>query len=374
MAKKIFSIFLISGLAIALLTGCGKKGNTNEDALIIPVETTPVIRKDVSREVTYTGDIKAEKEVKVYSKIPDRIVKFEVDEGDYVKKGDVIARIEATKIEQAVVQAKAGLASARAQFANVKAEFERSKRLKAENAISEQQFDATKTQFEATKAMVEQAEAALVQAESQLDDAIISSPLSGIIGTRNYEEGDMATGPLPIVTVVQMNRVKVIIKAPEQDFGQLKVGQFGIVKVRSYPDETFKGKIIKISPVLDPLTRMGKIELLVDNKDKRLKPGMFAEVQIRIQALKNVIAIPKFVVIEKTELQRVNGEDVAVVNSHVFVVQDSVAHLRKVEISYTNGTISVVKSGVEEGEQIVVVGQQSLKDGSRVRVLNEGEK
>ena len=271
------------------------------------------------------------------------------------------------------MQAKAGLASARAQFANVKAEFERAKRLKKENAISEQQFEAAKTQFEATKAMVEQAEAALAQVESQLKDAIITAPISGIIGVRNYEEGDMATGPLPIVTIVQMDRVKVIVKAPEQDFGQLEVGQYGIIKVRSFPNETFTGTITKISPVLDPLTRMGKIELYVDNKDKRLKPGMFAEVQICIQTMENVLTIPKVAVIEKTELQRVNGEDVARVKTQVFAVKDSVAYLKNVKIGYTNGTVAVVDSGLVEGEKIVIVGQHSLKDGSKVKVLNEGE-
>ncbi len=369
MQKKLIVLLIIFSLSLALLTGCGKKANTDEETIKIPVETATVERKTVVKEIQYTGDVRAEQEVKVFSKIPDRILSFEKDEGDYVAKGDVIAKIEATKIEQAVIQAKAALVGAKAQLANLEAEFKRGQRLIKENAMSQQQFDAVKTQYEATQALAEQSEAALIQAESQLSDAYVSAPISGIIGVRYYEQGDLAAGPMPLVTVVQMNRVKVEIYAPEQDFGQVKIGQRANLSVLSYPEETFTGIISKISPVLDPITRMGKIEILVDNKDKRLKPGMFAEVQICVKTLDDVIAIPKYAVIENTELQRINGENVAVVNSQVFVENEGVAYLRNIEISYTNGIVSVVSSGVQEGENIVVVGQQSLKDSAKVKVL-----
>jgi len=369
----IVSIIILS-LSSLFLTNCGQKGNTNEseDSLKIPVEIASVVRKTVLKEVKYTGDIRAEQDVKVFSKIPDRILSFEKDVGDYVTKGDVIARIEATKIEQAVIQVKAAMVSARAQMANLEAEYKRGERLIKENAMSQQQFDAVATQYEATQALVEQSEAALVQAKSQLADAKVTAPISGIIGVRNYEQGDMASSPLPLVTVVQMDRVKVEINAPEQDLGQLKVGQCANLSVLSYPDETFTGTIYKIHPVLDPITRMSKIEIIVDNTDKRLKPGMFAEVQICVKTLENVLAVPKYAVIENTELKRINGEDVAVINSQIFVENDGIAHLRDVDISYTNGVVSVVSTGVEEGENIVVVGQQSLKDSAKVKVVNKG--
>ena len=373
MKKLLYVLLILFSISLFTFSSCKKKSSSDENSLIIPVETTQVKRKTVSKEVKYMGDVKAEQEVKIFSKIPDRIVRFEVDEGDYVKKGDVIAIIEATKIEQTVIQAKAALVSAKAQLANLKAEYERAQRLINENAMSKQQFDAIKTQYEAAQALVEQAEAGVAQAESQLQDANVTAPISGIIGVRNYEQGDMATGPLPLVTVVKMDRVKVEVDAPEQDFGQLKIGQCATLKVLSYPDKTFTGTINKISPILDPITRMGKIEIIVDNRDKQLKPGMFAEVQICVNSFENVLTIPKHAVIENIELKRINGEDVTIVKSQVFVIKDNVAHLRDIDISYTNGIVAVVSSGLEEGEQIVVVGQQSLKDNAKVKVLTQGE-
>ena len=376
MAKKLILVIAVLSFSLIAIIGCGKKNNTseNEESIKIPIEVTQVARKTVTREVRYTGDVKAEQEVKISSKIPDRILSFEKDEGDYVNKGDVIARIEATKIEQAVIQANAAAVSAKAQLANLRSEYERAQRLIKESAMSQQQYDAVKTQFEAAQALAEQADAALVQAKSQLSDAEVTAPISGIIGVRYYEQGDMATGPFPLVTVVKMNNVKVVVNAPEQDFGQLKVGQNAALSVLSFPGEIFTGKITKISPVLDPVTRMGKIEILVDNKDKRLKPGMFAEVQICLNTMTDVLTVPKHSVIEKTELQRINGEDVAIVKSQLFVEKDGISFLRDIDVSYTNGTVAVVSSGVEEGENIVIVGQQSLKDSSEVKVLNQGVK
>ena len=192
---------------------------------------------------------------------------------------------------------------------------------------------------------------------------------SGVIGVRNYEQGDMASGPLPLVTIVQMKRVKVEINAPEQDLGQLKEDLCANIKVTSYPDETFVGRINKIRPVLDPITRMGKIEILVDNEDRRLKPGMFAEVTICINTLQDVIVVPKHAVIENTALKRVDGQDVAITKTHIFVVENDTAFLREVDVSYSNGSVSVVSDGLNVSENIVVIGQQSLKDSSSVKII-----
>lgn len=371
--KRIILLLALTALLAFFTLSCSKPGSSAKEAdLKIPVEISEVTTSTVTKELTYTGDIRAEQEVKVFSKIPDRIVSFKKDEGDFVAKGDTIALIQATTIEQAVNQTKAALVSSKAQLVNLESEYRRAQRLQKENAISTQQFDGIATQYEATQALVEQSEAAVAQAKSQLADAAITSPISGIIGVRNYEQGDMAAGQFPLVTVVQMKRVKVEVNVPEQDLGELKVGQCASLSVLSFPDEIFDGNIEKIRPVLDPMTRMGKIEILVENKDGRLKPGMYAEVSICVKTFENVVVVPKHAIIEKTEMQRVDGQDVAFVNSQVFVEQDGLALLRNIDVKYANGTMAVVSNGVQPGEKVVVVGQQSLKDSAQVKILDEG--
>jgi len=373
--KRLIIVLGLIGLVAIFSMSCSKSGPSAKDAEVkIPVQIAEVTSSTVTKELTYTGDIGAEQEVKLFSKIPDRIIAFLKDEGDYVTKGDTIALIQATAIEQAVNQAKAGLASANAQLVNLEAEYNRAQRLQKENAISQQQFDAIRTQYEATQALVEQTEAALAQARSQLSDAAITTPIPGIIGVRNYDQGDMATGQFPLATVVKMNRVKVEVNAPEQDLGELKVGQCASLTVLSFPDEKFSGVIDKIRPVLDPMTRMGKIEIIVDNSNLRLKPGMYAEVSICVKTFENVLVVPKHAIIEKTEMQRRNGQDVAIIYSQIFIEKNEIALLRTIDIAYSNGTFAVVNHGVELGEKVIVVGQQSLKDGSPVNILVEGGK
>jgi len=372
MKRLVVLILVISSLVgLLIISSCSKPDtNAGESEIEIPVEVEKVSLGNVSREFDYTGNIVAEQEVKIFSKIPDRILKFEKDEGDYVRRGDVLVRIKASQIEQAVAQAKASLVSAQAQLANFATEYDRAKRLYKENAMSKQQYDGVETQYEAAQALVEQAEAGLKQAQSSLADATIVSPISGIIGIRNYEQGDMASGPLPLVTLVQMERVKVEVNVPEQDLGQLKPGLCAELTVLSYPETTFQGTIYKIRPVLDPMSRMGKVEIMVDNKNYRLKPGMFAEVKICVNTLEDVIVIPKYSIIEKTELKRIKGIEQTIVNSQVFVEDEGYALLKNIEIGYLNGVVAVVDSGLKIGENLVVVGQQSLKDSSTVKVIN----
>jgi len=283
-----------------------------------------------------------------------------------------IAKIIATTIGQAVRQAEAALTAARAQESNVKIEFERAQRLSRENAMSQQQFDAIKTQYEAVQSQVVQAEAALKSTKSQFGDATITAPIDGIIGDRYVETGDMASPGVPIVRIVQMKKVEIQVKATEEDLGKLAVGQKALVKVKTYPDTIFTGKVKSISPVLDPMTRMVDIEILIDNPDYKLKPGMYAEVEVITGEMKDVLVVPRFATIESTTLESVNGEDEVVKNYYVYTVNNEIAHQKKLEVLYVNHKSIAVKSGINIGDQLVVAGQNNLRDSVAVIVVEEG--
>jgi membrane fusion protein (multidrug efflux system) len=325
----------------------------------------------VIQSINYNGDIKAEFEVKVFSKIPDRIDKFFVDEGDYVQRNAPIASILATTIEQGVRQAEAGLTAARAQESNVKIEFERAQRLYSENAMSQQQFDAIKTQYESVQSQVVQAEAALKSVKSQFSDATITAPISGIIGKRYAEAGDMTSPANPLVSIVQMDKVKIEFSATEEDLGKLATGQKALVTVKSYPDTVFSGKLMKISPVLDPLTRMADVEVLIDNPLKILKPGMYAEVEVITGEIKDVLVVPRFATIENTTLRSINGEDQVIKNYYVYIINNEIAHQRRLEVLYVNHKNIAVKSGIDLGDKLVVSGQNNLRDSVKVMIARE---
>ncbi|MCI0691100.1 efflux RND transporter periplasmic adaptor subunit [candidate division KSB1 bacterium] len=339
----------------------------------IPVEVMTVRLGNLAQTLSYYGDIKAELEVKVFSKVPDRIERFFVDAGDNVAKGAPIARIVATTIEQAVRQAEAALMAAKAQETNLRSEYDRFELLYRDHSVSKQQYDAIATQYEAAKAQVKQTEAALTSAKSQLHDATITAPIAGIIGKRYCEAGDMAALSLPLVSVCQMDRVKMTFEATEKDLARLEIGQKTVVQVSTYPDRTFDGKVVKISPVLDPLTRLAEVEVLLDNPEHKLKPGMYAHAEVTTGMIENVIVVPRHAVIENTSLERIGGEDQVVKNYYVFVVDSSKAVQRKLAVIYLNHEYLAISSGLRIGEKLVTVGQNNLRDGTPVVVVRERE-
>jgi RND family efflux transporter MFP subunit len=350
--KKNYPIGII--LMLALITGCQQAAQ--DDEVKVPVSVEAVSLGTVRQYLSYNGDIKAELEVNVFSKVPDRIEAYFVDEGDVVQAGSPIAKVMATTIEQAVLQAEA-------YKNNIEMEYSRAQRLFGENAMSQQQYDAIQTQ------MV-QAQAALVSAKSQLTDATITAPISGIIGKRYFEAGDMASPGMPVASVVQMNNVKIEFDATESDLGRLAVGQKADVRVPSYSDQVFTGKVIKISPILDPMTRMATVEVLVPNRDHLLKPGMYAEVEITTGVLENVLVVPRFSVIESTSLESENGKEHVVRNYFVYVVNDSMkAEQRQLTVDYVNHSVIAVKDGIRVGEKLVISGQNNLRDGLSVTAV-----
>jgi RND family efflux transporter MFP subunit len=370
MKGVIKSAIIIVSMSLLLSCESGKSDN-EENNVKVPVEVYTVRPGNLVQSIFYGGDIFAEFEVDVFSKIPDRIEKYFVDEGDFIRKGEPIARIVATTIEQAARQAEAALIAAKAQETNVQIEYERAQRLYSENAMSLQQFDLTKTQYEANKAQVEQAEAALTAARSQFKDATVSAPIAGIIGKRYYEAGDMANTMSPLVKIVQMDRLKIVVDAIEDDLGKLAVGQEAKITVRSYPDRTFIGKVTKISPILDPITRMADVEIMIDNKDHIIKPGMYAEVEIIFGILQNIIAVPRFATIESTTMETNNGNDEVIKNYYVYLVNNGRAVQKKLDITYLNHKNIAVDTAVVVGDTLIISGQNNLRDGMAVKIVKE---
>lgn len=372
--KRTNYFFMLAAACAALATSCGQSDPKNGQVETrVPVEVMAVRLGDVAQTLGYYGDLAAENEVKVFSKISDRIEEFFVDDGDRVAKGAPLAKIFARTLEQAVRQAEAVLVAVKAHEANLRVEFERLALLHRDNSISQQQYDAVATQYQATQAQVQQAEAALAGVKSQLQDALVTAPIAGIIGKRYYEAGDMANPALPLVSIVQMERVKILVDAGEQDLAKLALGQKAVVRVKTFPDRGFAGKITKISPVLDPLTRMAEIEILLDNREHKLKPGMYAQAQITTGVLKNVIVIPRHAVIENTSLERVAGEDRVVKNYYAFVAADGKAVQRKLEVLYQNDERLAISAGLVLGEKLVIVGQHNLREGTSVVIARESD-
>ena len=368
---KKFGVLLITLLALSLIVGCSQSNSDTEEETKIPVTIAKVELGNVEQSLTYQGDIQAEVAVKVFSKIPDRIAEFYVDDGDVVTKGQRLAKISATAIEQGTRQAQAGVNAIKAQEANLAVEYDRAQRLYKEGAMSKQQFETVETQYKAIQAQVRQGEAGLAGAQSTYDDATITSPIDGIVGRRYQEVGDMASPGIPLVEIVQKERVKIKFDVTEIDLGKIKLRQTAKVKVKSYPDKEFEGQVTEISPILDPMTRMASVEVIVENSSDELKPGMFANVTVITNVLENVIAIPRFATIENTSLRRVDGKNEVVKKYTVYVVESGQAIQRELDVNYLNHVNIAINGGVAVGDSLIIEGQNNLRDSVAVSIIKE---
>jgi len=363
---------LLSSLLILGSCGQSKKDTNTENAAKIPVEVAKMTTGPIELKINFLGNITAIQEVKVYSTIPTRIISMKADVGDVVKKKQVLASVDNEKVRNAVLQAEAGLESARAQYNNVEMEWNRVSRLYQENAISKAQYDGANAQREAAKSAVKQLEAALATANNQMDDSYITAPISGVISARLLEQGDQAAPSIPIFSIVKMDQVKIQIEVVENQIEKIRTGQRAHVRVESFPKEVFEGEISKVNPTLNPATRTVGAEVLIDNPELKLRPGMFAKVEVVIDRHEHSLLIPKYSILENTRLEYLGGEltnSVVKIDQYVFVVHDSVAYKRDVVSGIIDDNTVEILKGLTGDELLVITGQHNLLDSSKVEIV-----
>lgn len=209
------------------------------------------------------------------------------------------------------------------------------------------------------EAQAEQAELALELAKIRLEDCTIKAPISGIISKRFVDAGAMVGPAQPLVSIVDVDTVKLLTHVSDEDIDLVKLTQRVGVKVDTYLDRVFEVKEINISPVMDSLSRKIEVEIKISNPDYLMKPGMFPRVRLLVQR-DNTLLIPEEAVMER------EGE------KQVFVVRNNIVHLQKISTGLERGELVEVLSGLKEGEEVVISGQSNLEDGDKV-VAKEGE-
>jgi RND family efflux transporter MFP subunit len=190
----------------------------------------------------------------------------------------------------------------------------------------------------------------------KFEKAPVESPLTGIVGRVYVDKGTNVTTQTPIALVVDIDRVKVRLDVPEKYLPQVSIGQQARVRVEAYPGKVFTGTVTRISPVVETETRTAPVEISIDNSGHRLKPGMFAGIQLVLEKRENVPAVMKEAVIGREP------------STYVFVVNGGIARMRDVKLGLSeNDRIEVLK-GLKAGDLVAVMGQERLRDGAAVSV------
>ena len=322
--------------ALSFVACSGQKETSEqvEEETVQLVKIAKVMEQAVPQVVSYTATVEPYKRNSISSSVPNRIKKIYVEVGDKVYAGQKLVDLD-----------QANLAQQKLQLDNLELEYNRVKELFAVGGASQQQVDQLRTQYETTKT-----------AYGNLDEnTVLVSPVNGVVTARNFDNGDMASGA--ILTVMQIQPVKVLVNVSESDFTKVKIGMSVDVNVEVYGDEVFKGKVSLIHPTIDPATRTFVTEINIPNTDSRIRPGMFARVNIDFGNVNRVV-VPDQAVVKRSG----SGD------SFVYVYKDGKVSFNQVQLGrHIDKTYELI-SGVENGAEVVIAGQSRLKDGAAVKI------
>jgi membrane fusion protein (multidrug efflux system) len=199
-----------------------------------------------------------------------------------VRKGQPLLEIESDYLKIDVDRAEAALARAKASEGEARRDFERKEGLVAKGSVSQAVYDRTRAALDEAEATLAETEAALNLARQRLADAVMVSPIDGIVAERKTEVGERLGEATVAFVVVQMSPLKVRFRLPERYMGQVEKGQLVRVRVEPYPDEVFEGKVSIVVRAVDPTTRTFAVEAEIPNRDERLKPGLFTRVELEL--------------------------------------------------------------------------------------------
>lgn len=332
-------------IAAFALMGCASNSTENKQTTA-PVEEPAVIVKTATAELqsvnvteTYTSEIKPYKENDITPAVAGlHISKIKVDVGDHVRKGQVLVVMDQTTLKQQELN-----------LATTEDSYNRMKPVHEAGGVSDQQMIQLENQLNLQREVV----------ENLRKNSTILSPITGIVTARNFESGDLFA-QMPILHIMQINKLKVMANVSEQYYTSVKVGQPVSIEVDIFPGEVFEGKVSRINPALDAATRTFGVEITIPNGKERLRPGMYARATFSMGERENVM-------IPDQALQKQTGSS----ERYVYVIKDGVAEYRFVKDGRRVGDKIEILEGLTAGEQVATTSFTRLISGKKVEVKNE---
>ena len=310
-----------------------------------PVRIQKIENQTISRSVDYTATLQAFEEIHLAPSTPGRIESVFVEVGSRVKEGDALVQMDRTQLHQAEVQLR-----------TLETDFRRLDTLQKVGSIPQQQFDQLKSQYDIAKSNV----------EFLRENTLLKAPFSGVVSGKYFENGEMYSGS-PIATVgkaailslVQINRLKIHVAISENYFPLIRTGMNASIKLDIYPEKEFTGRIFNIYPTIDPASRSFTAEVEVNNPEGLLRPGMFCRLTIDFDQTE-ALMIPVNAILK---LQGSNDR-------FLFIEENGIAKRISVLVGDRfNDKVEVISDELKPGQNLIISGQSRLVDGMSVKVV-----
>ena len=303
------------------------------------VEVVTASKRDVTEESTYSSTVEAYATNNIMPQTGARIRKINVEVGDYVVKGQVLAEMDRNQLDQLELQIQ-----------NDEVEYARLKGLYEEGGVSQSDFEAAELGYKVRK----------TNYQNLLENTILRSPITGYVTARNFDVGDMFSMGSPLFTVQQVVPVKLLVGISENEYTKVKKGDLVSITVDALPGRNFSGKVTRLYPTINAATHTFNAEVVVQNADRALRPGMFARVTVNFGTNHRIVLPDRCIVKQEGTGQKF---------VYLLNTDDTVSYV-PVTIGRHIGSEYEVVDGVQEGDTVVSKGQATLKDGIKVMVLN----
>jgi len=320
----------------------------------VPVKTAPVEKMDLERTVQGIGTLEAIQQVVIRPEVTGVVESIHFKEGARVAKGDLLFSMDDNKIKDRLQAQQAALEEARANLENAKLVYNRRQRLYKQDLGTEEARDQARARYKALSASVDRIQAELEGIQETLADTQIKAPFDGIIGERYVDAGEWVDIGTSLAPLVQTERMKIAFTVPEKYLGQVKTDQTIKLHAPAFPDREFTGSVYFVSPLIREDTRSLMVKAYVDNSDLLLAPGGFAAVDLILETLKDRPVIPEEALVPTRT------------GYMVFLITESVAKGREVEIGLRQPGIVEITKGINPGQTVIQSGHIAVKEGDTV--------
>jgi membrane fusion protein (multidrug efflux system) len=339
------SFVCLSFTTVSCSSESQSKNISDEDSTAaIPVEVAKTKVGDISAYYSSTATLEAEEEAKVVAKVRGIVKKLNVEEGDWVQAGDVLAQLED---EQLQLEAK----RAKATMDRLQNELNRKEELFKKNLVSAQEFENAKYEYQAQQSDYE-------LAKLQVKYTQIQAPISGVVSDRLIKVGNMISADQEAFKITDFDPILAVLNVPEHEMNKLEKGQKTLIQVDAISGKTFEGEVLRISPTINPETGTFEVTVSVKDESRQLKPGMFGRVRIVYDTNQNTLTVPKNAVMTE------DG------SSSVYVINNKMAYRKTINTGYVNGDNIEVLDGLSPEDTVVTIGQSSLQDSALVEIVS----
>jgi RND family efflux transporter MFP subunit len=356
------AIALLALTSAALVCGCSKEARDEENAQVVAeVTVTKVTQATIQQTASISGNVIAppNKDVKLSALVAGRITALNVAEGDRVHAGELLATIDSHTYEEQLLQAQAALQQAKATTENAQQNLKRNETLFQRGIAARKDLEDARTQLSVAQAAQVSAQAAEENASLQVERAKLVAPLNGTVVKRYVSIGEQVdgTGAQPIIEVANISEVELPGSLSAVYLSKIHVGEAVPITSEAFPGKTFNGKIIAISPVVDPATNVGSVRIRIANPTGTLKLGMYLNAQVPVQTDANALTVPP---------QAIYHDETGA--TRVYEVKDDTATAVPVKLGIQTSDRVEILSGVKAGDTVILTGGYGLGDTTKIKI------